>query len=374
MTKQKRSAGPARTTSKARSRSGNPAVRAGEAEPVVTSAKSRSAAHRQSSKPPAAAVDPGALPPDGAAYPQIQRGESYVWWRSVAGVVFAISLFALVTMVVSRALVMVFWATTAGNQPYRDYFAKAFAFETPLGMLAVNLGLATLIPIAWALMAFLHQMRPRWLSSVQPGIRWRYLFGCLAIAAVVLNGVMLLSTMVGEPLSLHPQKGFWGFLVVIVLTSPIQAVAEEIFFRGYLLQALGSLVPRAWFGVVVSSLVFALLHGTQNLPLFVDRFAFALLAGLLAWRTGGLEAGIAAHVINNVFAYVIAGLTTSVAALKAIQGIGWVDAAFDVGGFALFAVLAYGLSRLLKLRTHVDLAKIDSLVKVRGLGPNPGLQ
>ena len=72
----------------------------------------------------------------------------------------------------------------------------------------MNLGLATLIPIAWALMALLHQMRPRWLSSVQPRIRWRYLFGCLAIAAVVLNGVMLLSTMVGGPLSFEPQKGF----------------------------------------------------------------------------------------------------------------------------------------------------------------------
>ena len=190
-------------------------------------------------------ADRGALPPDGAAYPQILRGESYVWWRSVAGVVFGISLFVLVTTVVSQALVTLFWATTAGNQPYQDYFAKAFAFETPLGMLAVNLGLATLIPIAWALMAMLHQMRPRWLSSVQPRIRWRYLFGCLAIAAVVLNGVMLLSTTVGEPLSFHPQKGFWGFLVVIVLTSPIQAAAEEIFFRGYLLQALGSLVAKA---------------------------------------------------------------------------------------------------------------------------------
>jgi hypothetical protein len=80
-----------------------------------------------------------------------------------------------------------------------------------------------------------------------------------------------------------------------------------------------------------------------------------LLAALLVWRTGGLEAGIAAHVINNVFAYLVAGLTTSVAALKAIKGIGWVDAAFDVGGFALFAVLAYGLSRLMKLRTRVAL-------------------
>ena len=97
-------------------------------------------------------------------------------------------------------------------------------------------------------------------------------------------------------------------------------MAEEVFFRGYLLQALGSLVAQPWFGVVVSAVVFALLHGTQNLPLFVDRLAFGLLAGVLVWRTGGLEAGIAAHVVNNVFAYVIAGLTTSIAALKAISG------------------------------------------------------
>jgi uncharacterized protein len=356
VTKQKKSEVPAQTGPRVRSRSGNPAVRAGRAEPVGRAASSRPVANRQPSKAPAATVEAGALPPDGAAYPQILRGESYVWWRSVVGVVFGLSLFVLVTMVVSRALVMLFWATTSGDQLIGDYFARAFAFEQPLGMLAVNLGLATLIPISWALMALIHQMRPRWLSSVQPRIRWRYLFACLAIAAIVLNGVMLLSTTVGKDLSLQPQQGLLGFLVVILLTSPIQAAAEEIFFRGYLLQALGSLVAQPWFGVIVSSLVFALLHGTQNLPLFADRLAFGLLAALLVWRTGGLEAAIAAHVINNVFAYLVAGLTTSVATLKALDGISWVDAAFDVGGFALFAVLAYGLSRLMKLRTHVALS------------------
>jgi len=354
VTKEKRPSVPPGTISKARSRSGNPAVRAGQVEPVVPSTKSQSV--RRPQKPAPALVDGrGELPPDGAVYPQILRGASYVWWRSVLGVVFGLSLFLLMTTVVSQALVTVFWATTAGDRNYQDYFASAFAFELPIGMLSVNLGLATLIPIAWGLMAVVHHMRPSWLSSVQPRIRWRYLFVCLAIAAVVLNGMMLLSTAVGEPLSFHPQQGFWGFLAVILLTSPIQAAAEEIFFRGYLLQALGSLVAQPWFGVIVSSLVFALLHGTQNLPLFADRLAFGLLAALLVWRTGGLEAGIAAHVINNVFAYLVAGLTTSVATLKALEGIGWVDAAFDVGGFALFAVLAYGLSRLMKLRTHVQL-------------------
>jgi membrane protease YdiL (CAAX protease family) len=214
-----------------------------------------------------------------------------VWWRSVLGVVFGLSLFLLITTVISQALVTLFWATTAGNQPYRDYFSRAFAFELPLGMLSVNLGLAALIPISWGLMVAIHHMRPSWLSSVQPRIRWRYLFGCLGIAAVVLNGVMLLSTTLGETLSFQPQKGFWAFLAVIVLTSPIQAAAEEIFFRGYLLQALGSLVARPWFGVIVSAVVFALLHGTQNLPLFIDRLGFALLAGLAHRRPGSWHRG-----------------------------------------------------------------------------------
>jgi uncharacterized protein len=360
VTKEKRSAVPARTTSKVRSRSGNPAVRAGEADPVPRLTTS-SSAKGSPAQQPVRIPEQGALPPDGASYPQILRGQWYAWWRSVIGVVLGLSLFALVNMVVSQAVVMVFWATTAADQPLREFSANAFAFQLPIGMLAANLGLAALIPIAWALMALIHQMRPRWLSSVQPGIRWRYLLACLAIATVVLNGVMLLSTTVGEELSIRPQSGFWGFFIVIVLTSPIQAVAEEIFFRGYLLQAFGSLLVKPWLGVVASSLVFAVLHGTQNVPLFVDRLAFGLLAGLLVWRTGGLEAGIAAHVINNVFAYLIAGLTSTIAALKAIKGIGWVDAAFDVGGFALFAVLAYGLSRLMKLRTHVALSADSTL-------------
>src|SRR4029453_1927842 len=113
---------------------------------------------------------------------------------------------------------------------------------------------------------------------------------------------------------------------------------------------------------------------TQNLPLFVDRLGFALLAGLLVWRTGRLESGIGAHGINPVFAVPCAGLAPSVATIRGLTAIPWVDAAFDVGGFAIFAVLAYVLSRLMKLRTQVDLGAGDALMKARGLGAKRGLQ
>jgi uncharacterized protein len=303
----------------------------------------------------------GVLPPDGVAFPQILRGESYAIWRPIVGVIFGLSLFLLLTSVVSQAVIGISWSLTGGPAPYPDYYAEAYRFERPVGMLAVNLGIATLIPISWVLMAIVHQVRPHWLWSVEGRLRWRYFLVCLAIAAVAINAVVLLSTLVEAPPEWSAQAGFLGFLVVILLTSPLQAIAEEVFFRGYLLQALGSMVARPWFGVVVSALVFALLHGAQNLPLFLDRLGFGLLAAVLVWRTGGLEAAIAAHIINNVFAYVYAGLTTSIAEIRSISEIGWVDAAFDVGGFALFAGLAYLAARRLRVPNRVNLAAAQTV-------------
>ena len=74
------------------------------------------------------------------------------------------------------------------------------------------------------------------------------------------------------------------------------------------------------------------------------------------WRTGGLEAAIAAHVVSNVLTYVLAGVTTSVATVRAVEEIGWVDAAIDVAGFAVVAVVAVLVAQLMSLRHRVDLA------------------
>ncbi|HEY5787650.1 MAG TPA: CPBP family intramembrane glutamic endopeptidase [Microlunatus sp.] len=337
---------------KSRSRSGNPAVRR-----RPTPAKPSSATP---SSVPARRYDPQlpeALPPNGAPYPQILRGPSYVWWRSLLGVLCGLSLYLLMTAVVTQVVLGVSWGAGGAGEAYAAFARRALAFEIPAGMIAANLGIATLIPICWVLMAIVHQVRPRWLSSVQPRIRWRYLLICAGVALVVLNGVTLVPLAVGDSLpAVATQPGFWGFLVVIVLTAPLQAAAEEIFFRGYLMQALGSLVAHAAFGVVVSALIFALMHGVQNPALFLNRLGFGLLAGVLVWRTGGLEAGIGAHVVNNICAYVIAGLTSSIAAVRGISSVTWLDSGIQLGGFAVFAVLALLIARRMKLRSRVDLS------------------
>jgi hypothetical protein len=48
-----------------------------------------------------------------------------------------------------------------------------------------------------------------------------------------------------------------------------------------------------------------LLHSAQDIYLNVFYFTFGMLSCWMAWRTGGLEAGIALHVVNNVTAMAV---------------------------------------------------------------------
>ena len=119
------------------------------------------------------------------------------------------------------------------------------------------------------------------------------------------------------------------FLIVILLLTPLQAAGEEYLFRGYLTQAFGSLLwarrASQALAVLGPALIFALFHGlSQDAPVFFDRFAFGVVAGILVIRTGGLEAAIAMHVLNNFLAFGLAlafgDLTT---ALTATGGSSW---------------------------------------------------
>ena len=64
---------------------------------------------------------PEALPPDGAPYPQILRGPSYVWWRSLLGVVFGLSLYLLLTSVVTQVVLGVSWGAVGAGEAYADF-------------------------------------------------------------------------------------------------------------------------------------------------------------------------------------------------------------------------------------------------------------
>jgi membrane protease YdiL (CAAX protease family) len=186
---------------------------------------------------------------------------------------------------------------------------------TPAGLAYLNLSLAAAIPLTWFVVKVVHGMRPAWLSSVMPRLRWRYLVACLGIAVIALFATLLVSALLpaqGEGTEMSGSLNDFtsttrDFLIVLVVLTPLQAAGEEYAFRGYLMQAFGGLFRSPWVAVVASAFVFGLAHGIgQSPPIFFDRFAFGLVAGALVVITGGLEAGIAMHVLNNWLAFGLA--------------------------------------------------------------------
>lgn len=287
-------------------------------------------------------------PPSGVTYPLVLRPTTA--FQTFAGIAAALAGFVLAVRLIAEIVLRIGFQFRGGD--YGLYASEALAYKFPEGLLAGHLGLAMLTVVALLIARYLHGRSPKWMFSVQPGMRWRYLLATFIVAAVILNAMLWLSfTWDGMPRFNAGQEGAIWFLLIVVFSSPLQALAEEVFFRGYLMQAIGGISNSAWIGIIGSALVFALMHGTQNPALFVHRFAFGIVAGLLVVRTGGLEAAIAAHVVNNLGAFLYAIFTTSVAEARAIQEITWAKAAWDITTFTLFALAAWWLSRRMQLAT-----------------------
>ena len=285
-------------------------------------------------------------PGSGLRYPVALRGEDPV--KLMMGLSGAFLAF-LLTGLLAQAVLRVSWFLR-GQPDFREYQSLALAYELPDGILASHLGIAGLLLFVLLIHRYWHGRKAIWVISVQPGGRWRYLLICFVVAAAVLNVVLWL--MRGGNMAWHAAQSDWAiYLALILVTSPLQAAAEEFFFRGYLQQAIGSLAGRAWVGVACSSLVFAIFHGDQNVALFAHRLGFGLIAGTLVWATGGLEAAIAVHVANNVFAFGYALFTGGVATLKATSAISWEAACSDLASFAVFGALAWWIGRRMRVAT-----------------------
>jgi membrane protease YdiL (CAAX protease family) len=103
-----------------------------------------------------------------------------------------------------------------------------------------------------------------------------------------------------------------------VITVGFTPVAEELFFRGLVLNAWKR-EYGIWPAVIGSSVLFGLVHFGLGplealpaaLPILALLGSSGLIFALLAVRTGSLVAPMAAHATNNAIPVVIALLTAT---------------------------------------------------------------
>lgn len=311
----------------------------------------------QPAQPPAYQPAP-ALP-----YHLLLRAGRPGWWRYLVSV--AVLLLGLMVL---APLVLLFpfalWFVADGQNLF-DGIERLLDLDdpTPLGLAYLNLALAAAIPLTWFVMRFVHGLRPGWLASVRPRIRWAYLVACLGVSVVALLATLVVSALLpaqGESTELSGQLNDFtnttrDFLIVLVLLTPLQAAGEEYAFRGYLLQAFGGLFRSRWVAVVASAFLFGCAHGLgQSLPIFFDRFAFGLVAGTLVVLTGGLEAGIAMHVLNNWLAFGLALAYGDMGSTLNPTGGSWWTIPVTLTQSLVYLGLAYAVARRMGLSDRAD--------------------
>ncbi|MFG6502477.1 CPBP family intramembrane glutamic endopeptidase [Microbacterium sp. P05] len=298
-------------------------------------------------------------PRPGLPFSSSYRTPASRWWKGAFSIVVVVAAVLVITTVGSLVATVV--ELVLGTQD-PEALTRGIVAVTPGLLLATNLSLAAAGAVAIVAHRYVSGVRVSFFPSVRPGFRWRWLAVSTLIAAPFYL-VFAASSFLDPAFRVTESPTLLAFLVVIVLTTPLQAAAEEFLFRGVIQRAAGSWVrsPRGALvvGTVVSATVFSAAHFAADPWLIAYYFLFGAGLSVLAQRSGGVESGIAIHTVNNVFLLAVAAMA------------GEMDAGFDrsagVGSPVLLLpilMLAVVIAILSWLARRVRLALVTPVVEI----------
>ena len=227
------------------------------------------------------------------------------WWKPLITGLIALAIYIMLTVIIALPVVIyAFFAAEPGSAFERLINEGTIDMSDPW-MLAFSLASVALMLPAIILATLIMGPRPLGLlSSVVGRLRWgwmlRLALPALAVFLVVFAVyVFLLPFVFGEPVAM-PEWGPDSALLIAftLLLVPVQATAEEYVFRGYLMQTIGTWLKHPAWAILLPVPLFVAGH-IYDVWGSLDVAVFAIFAGWITWRTGGLEAAIVAHVINN---------------------------------------------------------------------------
>jgi membrane protease YdiL (CAAX protease family) len=236
-----------------------------------------------------------------------RRGKNS-WLRYLLGVVFILFMWFVVGGWVSVALGSLLNAPT-GQIATEPSLAGPIA-----GYLVISASFPVFLLGSVLAVALLHRRSPLTLVTGRRSVDWGRVgtgFGVWFALAVLggLVGFLLYPSAfsLGSDLA-----AFVPFALLALVLTPIQATAEEVFFRGYLVQGASLISSNFVFLALASGVLFMLPHLLANPGLDAGFLLVALyhfgFGAFLAWvslRDGTLELAIGAHAAINLFGAVV---------------------------------------------------------------------
>lgn len=265
------------------------------------------------------------------------RGPRYKWWKPIIALVIGVSLFFLLRYGLFYAI------GRTGRYLFPEHIEAILPLLNGGNILQHPLALAIfLLPFAVILLTlafvvrFIEGRKFGTLTSVKGRMRWGLLGRAFILASLLWVPFWALGFFVGRPMA--NLSLFIPQFIILLLMIPIQSGIEEYVCRGWIQQTLGSWKAPAWLALLISTVLFILPH-TQYGPIgWTSVGVMGLCMGWLTIRTGGLEAAIALHVVNNYLSF--AGNVIWQEAPTTEADLNWYGIALKAGMTLLFTAIA----------------------------------
>lgn len=246
------------------------------------------------------------------AYHRLGRSwTKYRWWKPLVTGAIALAIYGVFSLVLAGVFVglaEIFPSVVGG---FLDSLSTLdLDMSDPVVFVFALSSIALMLPSVLIASRIMGARPLGLLSSVAGRLRWGWLARCIPPALIAYGIVFGFSFLVIDPVlgsaPLNPTitATTWLLVALALVLTPLQATAEEYVFRGFLGQTVGGWLKHPAFAILLPVPLFALGHNYDLLGL-IDVAIFAVVAGWLTWRTGGLEAAIVAHVLNNTLLFVL---------------------------------------------------------------------
>ena len=216
-----------------------------------------------------------------------------------------------------------------------------------INYVALNLSFGMLIVGLFITVRFVHGRPFRSLITPFSQLNWRRLgqgFGLWLILVTLASVVEYLLNPDIYTVVFNARR-FLPFALVVLLLTPMQTTAEELLFRGYLLQATGHWGRNFWLLALVNGILFMIPHlGNPELaadaillPLFY--LSIGAFFAFITLRDNSAELAIGAHAANNLYAALFANYTNSALQTESIFLVTELDAVYALVSFWVMAIL-----------------------------------
>jgi len=235
------------------------------------------------------------------------------FWRYL---IMVAALFAATNTIGGIPLIIALGIKSAGNPEIISQLAVNPSDISVLGLNPDIYLLTMLFPFMVGLGTFFLLIKPlnqRTFLQVVNGtgsFRWNRFF-ISAFIWILVSLIYLFASLKMDPgnFVLNNTSGTLMPLVIIsLLLIPFQAAFEEVLFRGYLMQGFANIIRSRWFPLVMTSLLFALMHVMNPevkefgfWTMMPQYLLFGLIFGLITILDDGIEAALGAHAANNAF-------------------------------------------------------------------------